>query len=163
MQTGVLGEMRGLLFILTYLSISCNDYLGMHGKKKASDLPLQTCWSNSLLSDQQSPDTEIELLCSQLFAYPNESHLLSPQGRSSNESVLLPRPQRGVGVRMVNPGLLQGWDWHRVQSTGHWGSWSAGVSQPRLSVQTAVGTCPRNRAGLCLPPATAVSSLKDLL
>lgn len=112
--------MRGLLFILTYLSISCNDYLGMHGKKKASDLPLQTCWSNSLLSDQQSPDTEIEPLCSQLFAYPNESHLLSPQGRSSNESVLLPRAQGELGVRMVNPGCWRGWDWHRVQRTGHW-------------------------------------------
>lgn len=56
----MLGEMRGLLFMLTYLSISCNDYLGMHGKKKASDLPLQTCWSNALLSDQQSSDAQTE-------------------------------------------------------------------------------------------------------
>lgn len=130
MQAGVLGEMRGLLFILTYLSISCNDYLGMYGKKKASDLPLQTCWSNSLLSDQQSSDREIGLLCSQLFAYPNESHLLSPQGRSSNESVLLPKPQRdlrgedGESRLCSGPSCWKGWDgrrelgWHRVQRTG---------------------------------------------
>lgn len=124
----MLGEMRGLLFILTYLSISCNDYLGMHGKKKASDLPLQTCWSNSPLSDQQSSDTEIGLLffllCSQLFAYPSESHLLSPQGRSSNESVLLPKPQRELQGEGGKSRLLQGWDgrrelgWHRVHRTG---------------------------------------------
>lgn len=39
-------------------------------------------------------DGKIGSLCSQLFAYPNESHLLSPEGRSSNASVPPPQPQR---------------------------------------------------------------------
>lgn len=156
--------MRGLLFILTYLSISCNDYLGMHGKKKASDLPLQTCWSSSLLSDQQSSDREIGLLCSQLFAYPNESHLLSPQGRSSNESVLLPKPQRDLGVRMVNPGMAAG-SWAGTVSKGQAGPWGSGQwgESARAVCAHSCGYLPRNRAGLCLPPPTAVSFLKALL
>lgn len=121
----------------------------------------------SFLSDQQSSDREIGLLCSQLFAYPNESHLLSPQGRSSNESVLLPRPQRGLGgVRMVDPGRAAGGGGLAPGPKDRLGTgnfWSAGVSQPRLCVQAVVGTCPRNRAGLCLPPTTTASSLKALL
>lgn len=112
--------MRGLLFILTYLSISCNDYLGMHGKKKASDLPLQTCWSNSLLSDQQSSDGEIGLLCSQLFAYPNESHLLSPQGRSSNESVLLPKAQSELGGEDGKFSAAGGLGWQEGAGLAPW-------------------------------------------
>lgn len=39
---------------------SGNADLGTHGKKEASDLPLQTCWSNELLSDQRSSDAQAE-------------------------------------------------------------------------------------------------------
>lgn len=39
---------------------SGSAYLGTHGKKEASDLPLQTCWSNELLSDQRSSDAQTE-------------------------------------------------------------------------------------------------------
>lgn len=78
------------------------------GRRKLQIFLCRHVGATLFLSDQQSSDREIGLLCSQLFAYPNESHLLSPQGRSSNESVLLPKPQRELGVRMENPGRAAG-------------------------------------------------------